>query len=193
VQSKAPPGAVLASTDVTQRDGKFDLRVGSLSVSSGIVSRFQAQLNGSGSWFTVEEGDWLTSAANLAVYGAPQSVVYRACRDSSEFFCGAASTADVLTPVNVRGAIVSCEAGSTPTSNPPANQGSPTFQYLYAYNDGGPPVDRWSEFEQDAVAPDPSAVGSGETGVRLKVVVSLAGGSTYTDDGYVQATCSPRP
>ncbi len=193
VQSKAPPGAALASTVVEQRDGKFDLRVGSLSVSSGIVSRFQAQLNGSGTWFTVAEGDWLTSAGNLAVYGAQQSVLYRACRDSSEFFCGVASTAEVLTPVNARGSIVSCAAGSTPISNPPANQGSPTYRYLYAYNDGGPPFDRWSEFAQDAVAPDPAAVGPGETGVRLKVVVSLPDGSTFTDDGYVQSTCSPRP
>ena len=193
VQSKAPPGATLASTAVEQRDGKFDLRVTSLSASSGIASRFQAQLNGSGIWFPVEEGSWLTSAANLAVYGAPQSVLYRACRDSTEFFCGAASAAEVLTPVNVRGSIVSCEAGSIPTSNPPANQGSPTYQYLYAYDDGGPPFERWSAFELDAVAPDPSAVGSGVTGVRLKVVVSLSDGSTYTDDGYVQAACSPRP
>ena len=36
-------------------------------------------------------GQWLTSAGNSAVYGTPQTVTFRACRDAGSDYCGADS------------------------------------------------------------------------------------------------------
>jgi len=192
IESKSPPGATVASTSVEQRDGRYDLRVATLAASAGMASRFEGRLNGSGDWFAVAEGQWLTSAANAGVYGTAQSIQYRACRDAGPFFCGAPSASESLAPVNARGAIVSCVVGTVPTSNPPANAGQPSHEYLYSYNDGSA-FGNWTAFAPDETAPDPALVGSGMTEVRLRVAVTFSDGSRYTDDGYAQDTCGPRP
>ena len=189
VESKTPPGAPVATTTVEAHGGQADLLVGSLSA-SGTVHRFQTQLNGSGVWADVATGQWLTSIQNASVYGVPQTVVYRACRDASVNFCGPASAPEVLTPVNARGSIVTCTVGQEVTSNPPVNENTPSVRYLYSFDDGAPNGE-WTPYTDVAIAPPPAASppGSGVTSVRLKAVVTLTSGQTYTDADFAESSC----
>ena len=189
VESKAAPGAVVSTTRRAAHGGQFDLQVGSLTVQSGVVSHYQAEINGSGVWFDVTAGSWLTSfTIDQSVYGRDLVVSYRACRDAGTSLCGPTTTESPLRPVNARGSIVSCVSGEVPVSNPPVNANTPTAQYLYSYNDGGV-AGIWSDYSVDAEAPEPSPAGSGVVTVRMKARVTFAGSDPLVDPGYAQATC----
>ena len=189
VESKAAPGAVVSTTKRAPHGGQFDLQVGSLAVQSGVVSHYQAQINGSGVWFDVTAGSWLTSITiDQGVYGRDITVAYRACRDSGTGLCGPTTTESPLRPINARGSIVSCVSGEVPVSNPPLNANSPEAQYLYSYNDGGA-AGIWSDYALDAAAPEPSPVGSGVVTVRMKARITFGDSEPVVDPGYAQATC----
>ena len=165
--------------------------MGSLDVASGTAVRFQARLNRSGTWFAVAPGDWLTSIGDGSVYGNPVTVEYRGCRDTSDVFCGPASGTATLTPINARGAILSCVVGSVPQPIAPVNGGAPVFAYFYAYDQLGAGV--FSDYEEDAIAPEPLGPRDTVTRVRMKTVVTLATGQTYTDAGFAEGECQVPP
>jgi len=188
IETRLPPGQATGSTAVEVRDGRFDLRVASVSA-SGIVEHFEARV-GSGGWVRVVPGSWLTSAGDSSVYGLDLEVVYRACRDETTDYCGPGSAAEVLRPVNTRGSITTCQVGAVPDSNPPQNANLPTVAYRYSYN-VGEPANIWTEFQEGTPAPVPAPAGTGETLVRLKAVVTFAAGDPYEDDVYAEGSCTP--
>ena len=188
IETRLPPGQATGSTGVEVRDGRFDLRVASVSA-GGIVERYEARVGGGG-WVRVVPGDWLTSAGDSSVYGRDLEVVYRACRDETVDYCGPESVAEILRPVNARGSIITCQVGAEPQSNPPQNANLPTVAYRYSYNVGGP-ASVWTEFQEGATVPAPAPAGTGETLVRLKVVVTFAAGDPYEDDVYAEGSCTP--
>ncbi|MEY2849649.1 MAG: hypothetical protein RI885_2316 [Actinomycetota bacterium] len=189
VETKVAPGAVLTTTTVAARGGQYDLQVGALSVQSGVANRYEVQFGGAGQWSAVTAGTWLTSfGSSRGVYGTPVSVAYRACRDASESFCGPASSAATLTPVDARGSLVTCTVGETPISNAPSNGGAPSVQFQYSYNDGGIPS-RWSDYEIDGVAPEPGFPGTNEVRVRMQAIVTFAPDAVFVDPGFVEGSC----
>ncbi|MBC7519080.1 MAG: fibronectin type III domain-containing protein [Microbacteriaceae bacterium] len=197
VESRAAPGGATGETAVVTRDGKADLRVVRVGVSSGIAARFQVRVSG-GAWVDTAGGNWLTSAADSSVYGTPQTVTFRGCRDDSAELCGTESAAQTLRPVNLRATIDSCVVGAVPQSTAPVNTHSPQLRFHYSYNDGSSLSNRWSPFVTDAAAPPPAPIGSGVTRVRLQAEVSFdpgggAGASTTRDDGFDEASCDPAP
>lgn len=189
VETKVPPGAVSTTTSLAPRGGQYDLQVGSLAVVSGVANHYEVQYGGAGAWTRTAAGAWLTSfGTSQGVYGNPVSVAYRACRDDTSSFCGPASSAATLTPVDARGTIVTCQRGQVPQSNPPINGGAPTVAFEYSYNDGGITSD-WTAYEIDGVAPEAALIGSQEVGVRMRAVVTFAPDSVFTDPGFVEGTC----
>lgn len=185
VTSKTPPGQATgtATADQNGTTGQFDVKVGALAA-SGTVGRYQYQLNNSGNWHDVVNGQWLTSAGNASVYGAPQSVNYRACRDTTNLdFCGAESPTYTATPINTRGAILTCQPSSPPLFVQPANPGSTaaTYSYEFSYLDS---FQVWSSF---AFGPhDPVPMSS--EGIRIRSTVSVSG-NNYVDPGYGEDVC----
>ncbi|WP_165069945.1 Ig-like domain-containing protein [Marisediminicola senii] len=192
VDSLTAPGQATVGTVLAPRGGQWDLQVASLSVASGTAVRYEARLNGAGDWFAVQPGQWLTSAANLGVYGTAQSVVVRGCRDAGSLLCGPASAPAVETPANARGSIAGCISGSVPNANRPVNNDVRSVEYLYSFNDGRLLLDEWTEYQTNGVAPDPAALGTGTTLVRLKTRVTLGNGATFEDPGYAQSSCAQR-
>ncbi|MFP7760783.1 Ig-like domain-containing protein [Marisediminicola sp. LYQ85] len=196
VESKVAPGApsasvALAANGGTPGAGQLDIRVDGLTGGTGITARFEARVGG-GPWTSVSAGSFLTSAANASVYGAPQTVEFRGCRDSSADFCGAPSSGETLTPINARASLVSCSPGSTPTASAPRNAGSPAVRYLYQFNDGGVLGD-WSAWvestDASAIVPDPALLGTGVTRARVQAVVTVDGGESFRDEGHDEAEC----
>src|SRR5690554_1412154 len=191
VESKHVPGQASGTAAVAARGstGQFDVQAGGLSA-SGIVAKFQYQLNGSGNWSDVADGQWLTSLGSVN-YGTPQVVSYRACRDATENFCGAESSGATVTPVNTRHALVGCAVGSHPTVTAPSNPGLTPDQVVvyYSYNPGnagGHPPGHWSNYTTGpAPPPDPD---SAETLVRIKGVVTV-GGAVYEDPAPPEGSC----
>ncbi len=189
VETKVPPGPVATTTTVAAHGGQYDLQVGALAVESGVANRYEVQFGGAGPWSPVSSSAWLTSfGTTQGVYGTPVSVAYRGCRDASQSFCGPASSAATLTPVNARGSLVSCVIDEVPTSNAPNNGGAPTVQFQYSYNDGAIPS-RWTDYEIDGVAPQPAPLGTGQVGVRMQAVVTFAPDAVFVDPGFVEGTC----
>ena len=188
VESRAAPGAATGEAAIVLRDGRADLRVVAVGVASGIATRFQARLGG-GTWFDTAGGGWLTSAADASVYGRPQTVTFRGCRDASTALCGAESAAQTLRPVNARGTIDACLIGAVPRSQAPVNANSPAVNYRYSYNDGSSINNRWSDFAMDATAPPPATIGDGITRVRLQTEVRFGSGAWTRDDRYAEALC----
>ncbi|MEO7123114.1 MAG: Ig-like domain-containing protein [Lacisediminihabitans sp.] len=190
--SLASPGQATGTASIKDHSpsGQFDIQAGvSFSVASGTAARYQYRLNG-GAWADVAAGQWLTSAADASVYGTAVTVEYRGCRDASITFCGPASAAISLTPVNTRAAITSCRVGSVPVSTQPVNAGAPVVRWQYSYNDGGL-VSTWSTYAENAEAPAPAVIGSGTTSVRVQAIVKIGGSPDYTDSGYGEGTCTP--
>ncbi|GAB2461670.1 hypothetical protein HD599_001022 [Conyzicola lurida] len=162
--------------------GRYEIRVGTnLRVASGTAERYEYRLNG-GAWAPTVAGQWLTSAADTRVYGVPQVVELRGCRDASQTYCGPASDAVTLTPVNARGSVRTCIADRPLDYATPANGSGATTTVLMSYYTLANPT--WSPFYFDS----DDAVPLTATGVRLKVAVTV-GGITYTDPGYAEGTC----
>ena len=182
IETKSAPGPADATTSVEAQGGQKDILVSGLLVASGSAVRFEVRVNGAGAWEQVTNGDWLTSAQDLSVYGNAQSIEYRGCRDQSPNFCGPPSAPDVVTPINARAAIVSCTIGSGPEINPPLNGNVAQVSYFYSFDDGG--VDGFGPFTQADIAPSPALLGSGATRVRVQALVELADGQYYRDEVF---------
>ncbi|HEU4807062.1 MAG TPA: Ig-like domain-containing protein [Homoserinimonas sp.] len=194
VESKRPPGQASGSVSVQPNadSGQFDLQAGTDLSATGTHARFQYQLNG-GVWRDVVEGQWLTSFADQSVYGNPQTVSYRACREvTNEDYCGAPSSGVTLTPVNTRATLVSCTVGSLPTSTVPTNAAGATITLWYAYSRGLAGIHSdgtFSAYSQSGVAPPPNP-GTDQTAVRVKAKVQYGTGTEYFDPGYHQGLCT---
>lgn len=196
IESRAAPGRTSATTVIAARDAQLDLQAETLTVETGTADHFQARLNSSAPWTEVSPGQWLTSLADPSVYGLPASVQYRGCRGDDSSLCGPVSSAALLTPVNTRASILSCSVGQIPVAAPPASGGTFTVRYLYSYNVGLLLADLWTPYLEAAIAPLPSLLGIGVTGVRLKAVITFPpgaafpSGASFTDPGFAAAACS---
>ncbi|HEY9498831.1 MAG TPA: Ig-like domain-containing protein [Terrimesophilobacter sp.] len=185
-----PPGKASGSISLQPHGGQFDIQVGNdLAVAGLSAAKFEYQVNGTGSWAPVVEGQWLTSIANAAVYGNDLTITFRGCRDASDSFCGLPSDGMTLRPVNARASIVSCVIGEQAVANPPVNAGLPTVTFLYSFNRGG--IAGWSPFGTDATVPSASAIGTQVVTIRVKAVVDFGTPPSYTDPGFAEGTCSP--
>lgn len=194
VLTMQPPGQASGTTTVEFRDGQFDVRAGTdLAVATLSAEKFQVSING-GTFIDVAPGQWLTSIANSAVYGGDMTVRYRGCRDAGDLFCGPASTADTVKPVNARATVVACQVGGPVTVNPPGNPGgSPTVSYLYSFHRGGA-TSEWSAFSPtepptvpppaDPVDPDDPDEPPAIVTMRVKAVVDFGDGMPRTDEGH---------
>lgn len=183
-----PPGKASGTLSLQPREGQYDIKVGNdLAVSSRSAAKYQFQINGDGNWVDIPADKWLTSRANLAVYGSDLTVTLRGCRDDSNTFCGVPSDPVVLRPVNVRANIVSCVIGENVVANPPHNAAASTVSYLYAFDRGV----GFSGYSNDASVPAPLVPETGATLVRVKAVVSFDSSAQYTDPNYVEGTCTP--
>lgn len=180
VEAKQPPGAASASVSVEARDttGRFDLRVSGLTVTTGTAVRYEASLGG-GAWTPVTNGAWVTSGADASVYGVPQQVRVRGCRDTGADFCGPASEPMQATPVNTRvTAIVSCVPDALPEAAAPINAGAPDA-VTYAFSYDTMPNGSFTAFSYTALEPVPSDA----TQVRVRATVTV-GSEVYTDPHY---------
>jgi hypothetical protein len=188
-ESKSPPSNTSGTALLAAHDGQFDIQAGSLT-SGGIAARYEFSINGGG-WAAVSNGQWLTSAANTAVYGTAQTVSYRACRDASADYCGEPFTAPAVTPLNARAEILSCTPpsggsdGSVVLRDPSAG-GSQNITYQASFNRpqaiGLPNWEPYGEYTNGG--PVPSAT----TGVRIKTTAT-AGGNSWEDPVVLEATC----
>lgn len=183
VEAKQAPGQASGNVNVeSSGSGQFDLRVaaGSLSVASGFAQKYQYRIGGS-AWTDLPADRWLTSRAASGVYGHPQTVQFRGCRDLSDTFCGAASASVTATPVNTRAGIQACTVGSNPIPIAPNNNGAAaTVVYLFSYNIPnllGQP--NWSGFTYTEATPVPQ----GAVAARVQATVTI-GSNSYTDPGW---------
>ena len=186
-ESKSPPGRPIGTVVLVDRNGQKDVQVGAV-VASGTVARYQYRVGG-GAWASVSAGQWLTSVGNTAVYGAAQSVTFRACRDATDDYCGPESAPSVATPLNARSAITTCIAPAlsdpgTLTIRAPFAGGTQSVGYRASFN--RPLADGLPNWEGYATYTEGDPVPSGTTGVRVETRVS-AGGNTLTD--IVESTC----
>jgi len=173
--------------------GQLDIQASGLAA-SGIVDHFELSFNKVDT-AVVASGQWLSSAANTAVYGTQQTVFYRACRDTSATYCGEWSDAASATPLNARAAIESCTAPSGDTPGivrviAPSSGGQQSVSYQASFN--RPQAGVLTNWEDFATYTEGDPVPSGTVGVRIRATVS-AGGDPWSDPAYVEATCTPTP
>ncbi|MCU1545452.1 MAG: fibronectin type protein, partial [Homoserinimonas sp.] len=192
VEVKETPGKATGTATVEQNGttGQYDIRAG---VITPAAVRYQYQFNNAGAWRDVVPGQWLTSAEDASVYGNPQTVTFRACRDAVvDDYCGAPSDGTTVTPVNSRATLTSCVVGSLPVSNDPRNGGSPTVTFWYSYNPGnGAGVHQqngWTAYSTTEPAPQPAAE-DGTTLVRVQAEVTY-GAESYRDPGFAEGSCT---
>jgi hypothetical protein len=189
-ESKSPPGVATGSAELVGHDGQKDIQAGALSA-QGTVARYEYRING-GTWAAVENGQWLTSAADTSVYGSPQTVSYRACRDSTADYCGPESGGTTATPLNARAAIVSCTppSGDSPGSvelRLPSAGGAQTVTFEASFNQPraiGLPD--WSDY---AAYTNGAEVPPGTTDVRIKTTAT-ADGVSWEDPQVLEAACT---
>jgi len=187
VESKSPPGKASGTATLVARGPQLDVQVGSVTA-AGTVARYDYRINGGG-WAPVAGGQWLTSVGNTAVYGSPQTVSFRACRDATEMYCGPESNPTTLTPLNARSTIDSCIAAalSDPGSmvvRAPSAGGSQTVTYRASFN--RPQALGLPNWEPYAAYTDGDPVPSGTTAVRVETTAS-ADGKSVTD--VVESAC----
>ena len=179
------PGATSGGASITQHGstGQFDILAGALSA-SGTVVKYQYLLSSDGTWRDLPADSYVTYlGAPGATYGQGIDVSFRACRNDSDSYCGPASGATTLTPVNARVTSASCVAssGAAPTIDQPLNTGAVTVTYEVAYNQPLLILDNWSSFGS---ASDP--VPADATQMRVRATVN-----GYTDPSYGEFTCTP--
>ncbi|MGV8884098.1 MAG: Ig-like domain-containing protein [Microbacteriaceae bacterium] len=175
-ESKRPPGAASGSAGVAwSGNGQWDIRAGAALSAAGIVAKYQYELDGTGIWRDLVASQWITSLSDASHYAQSTSVAYRACRDLSENYCGAASTVGSLTPVNTRAVVASCVVGISPESQAPVNAGPVAVEYFYSYRFQATP-DVWTPFTWQATDNVPSDA----TGVRVQARVTV-GGNSFLD------------
>src|SRR5690606_12294560 len=105
------PGAASGSATIADRTtGQWDILAGPLSASSGTVGKYQYQLSTDGTGRDVPADNWLTSLGSPgAAYGEAIDVVYRACRDTTDAYCGVPSAPVTVVPVNARVTSAICD------------------------------------------------------------------------------------
>ena len=194
-ESKSPPGKAQGAATLAARGdtGQLDVQATGLAA-SGIVDHYELSFNKADT-SAVSDGQWLTSAANSAVYGAQQTVYFRACRDASQSYCGDWSDAASATPLNARAGVQSCTApspGDPGVVRPvaPSAGGAQNVSYQASFNRPLAGVlTNWGDF---AAYTEGDPVPSGTIGVRIRATVS-AGGDPWTDPGYAEAACTTAP
>jgi acyl-CoA synthetase (AMP-forming)/AMP-acid ligase II len=160
-----------------------------MSVSGGNAARFEYSLDGI-TWAPAVQGAFATSAGNSQVYGSAVSVQFRACRDATQIYCGAASAAYVAVPMATRAAVVSCVRDEEPTFSLPVNPGSDDADEIVTYELAYQRVDLvWGNFYASAPG---ETVPRWATAIRIKATVSI-GGIAKTDPGYTEAECTSSP
>lgn len=178
------PGSTSGTASVEDRGtGQFDILAGTLSA-GGTVAKFQFMLSSDGVWRDLPADNWVTSlGAPGATYGQPIDVSFRACRTAADGYCGQASAATTVTPVNARVTSASCSASAdaAPIIDQPINVGAVSASYEVAYNQPVTFIDKWSSFG----SPDDPVPGDA-TEMRVKATVD-----GYTDPGFGQFTCTP--
>jgi len=177
-ESKRPPGIASGTASVDDSgSGQRDIRANGDLAASGIVEKFQYRLNGSGGWRDVKAGDWLTSRGDSSNYGLETTVTYRACRDSSENYCGPESDGSTVIPLDLRAGISSCIPDTAPQVTAPSNAGDVDVQYRFAYSLDGLTYPGGFAFDED----DPVPLLAVDVRVRATVTVF---GDSFTDPGY---------
>ena len=175
-ESKRPPGAPSGSASVAwSGNGQYDIRAGNAFQASGIVAKYQYQLDGSGPWREVSGGEWLTSLGDASHYAVSTVVAYRACRDQTDDYCGPAAVAATLIPVNTRASVESCVVGIPPVAQEPLNAAPVSVGYRFSYR-FNLVLDVWTDF----IYQSSDNVPSGATGARAEAAVTI-NGKTYVD------------
>jgi hypothetical protein len=178
------PGKANGSASIQPHgtSGQFDIQAGTLSA-PGTVVKYQYRLN-SGAWADVPAGQWLTSAADASVYGTSVTVEFRGCRDASDSYCGPASTATTLMPINTRATILGCQAGGAVAISPPGNNAAAvTVSYKVKYNRPVLGADNWDLAWTAYSSSDTAPANASEVEVQATVTVT-ANGNDYTDPGF---------
>ena len=177
-ESKRPPGTAVGTASVEDSgSGQLDIRANGDLAASGIVEKFQYRLNGSGGWRNVKSGDWLTTRGDSSNYGLETTVTYRACRDSSENYCGPESEGSTVIPLDLRAGISSCIPDTEPQVTAPSNAGDVLVQYRFAYSLDGATFPGGFAFGENDTVPSLAVA------VRVRATVTVFGES-FTDTGY---------
>lgn len=164
----------------------------SLSVASLTAAKFQYDLNGDGIWRDVAGNQFLTSAADLSVYGNAMTIRFRGCRDASDAFCGEPSAGVTRTPLNTRASIVSCVVGADVIPGPPLNAGSLPVSYTYSFDTGL----GFGSYSADSTVPAPAIPLISPTKVRVKAIVDFGSGlpehpnQLFTDPEFAESVCT---
>ncbi|MEO7349021.1 MAG: Ig-like domain-containing protein [Terrimesophilobacter sp.] len=187
------PGKASGEIWLQPNGGQFDIQVrATLSVASLTAAKYQYDVNGDALWRDVAGGQFVTSAADLSVYGNAVELRFRGCRDLSDAFCGEPSDGMTRTPLNTRASILSCVVGENVVPGQPVNAGSLPTSYLYAFDTGL----GFGGFDTNSVVPAPDIPGLTTTKVRVKAVVDFGSGvpehlsQFFTDPGYAESTCT---
>ncbi|MEO6944939.1 MAG: fibronectin type III domain-containing protein, partial [Lacisediminihabitans sp.] len=177
------PGAAHGSASIQPHgvSGQYDIQAGgSFSVASGTAEKYQYRLNGA-AWVDVAPLQWLTSAGDSSVYGTSVTVEFRGCRDSSDNFCGPASSVITRIPVDTRASIQGCMAGGEVAFINPTNfVGAVTVNYKVKYYHPNLGIGNWDAMWTSYSAPAPA---DATQVVVQATVTATANGINYTDPG----------
>jgi large repetitive protein len=167
--SLVAPGTASGNATIQYNgSGHFDIQADSLAA-SGTVSKYQYFLSSEGTWRDVPGDDFLVDTSG-AYYGQSIDVTFRACRTSSNSYCGDASVAVTVKPVNSRVTVATCVIGAVPTIQEPSNTAPVTASFTVSYFDSSL---SWSSYGSAA---DP--VPADATQMRVKATVE-----THEDQG----------
>ncbi len=187
------PGKASGDIWLQPNGGQFDIQVrNTLAVASLTAAKYQYDINRDNIWRDVTGGQFVTSAADLSVYGNARELRFRGCRDLSEAFCGEPSDGVTRTPLNTRASVVSCVIGEHVVPGPPVNAGGLPTTFLYAFDTGL----GYSSFDTDSSVPVPIVPGLTTTNVRVKAVIDFGVGvpehsnQFFTDPGFVESVCT---
>ncbi len=193
VLTMRPPGKAKGKIALAPNGGQYDIQVQpGLSVASLSAAKFQYEINGDNIWREIPADNFLTSAADLSVYGNAMTIQFRGCRDTSNTFCGEPSDGMTRTPINTRGTIVSCVVGASVVPGPPVNATAYPVTYKYAFDTGL----GFGSFAYSASVPAPILPLLQQTKVRMKAIVDFGAGlpehpdNLFTDPGYAEAVCT---
>lgn len=190
------PGKASGQIALQPNGGQYDIQVQpGLAVDSLSAAKFQYDVNGDNTWREIPGDKFLTSAADLSVYGNAVTIRFRGCRDMSDSFCGEPSDGLTRTPLNTRGNIVSCVVGASVVPGPPVNSGGYPVSYTYSFDTGA----GFGPYSDDGTVPPPTVPLLTQTSVRMKATVDFGAGvpehpdQFFTDPGYAQAVCTEAP
>lgn len=187
------PGKAHGQIALAPNGGQFDIQVQpQLTVDSLTAAKFQYEINGDNIWRELPTDQFLTSAADLSVYGNAMNIQFRGCRDTSDAFCGEPSDGMTRTPLNARGNVVSCMVAADVVPGPPVNATSYPITFTYAFDTGL----GFGSYSAASTVPAPILPLLGQTKVRMKAIVDFGAGlpehpnNLFTDPGYAEAVCT---